>query len=164
MSNCTNMAFSFVGFAEWTCENHCSTSCVLLHWLTPLASLHVWFTLSSTLLLTLPKLFEAGLITRHLILLGNSCLWSLMVMNAFDLQESVPATYAFLKNSTSWWDHTSSTVRPSYLTSVPIAGNFWRETTSLVNRWHHHVSNLTSTSRVLTNLCVRVFKLEFLFD
>ena len=31
------------------------------------------------------KLFEAGLITRHLILLGNSCLWSLMVMNAFDL-------------------------------------------------------------------------------
>ena len=85
MSNCTNMAFSFVGFAEWTCENHCSTSCVLLHWLTPLASLHVWFTLSSILLLTLPKLFEAGLITRHLILLGNSCLWSLMVMNAFDL-------------------------------------------------------------------------------
>ena len=48
--------------------------------------------------------------------------------------ESVPATYAFPKNSTSWLDLTLSTGRPSCLTSAPTAGNFWRETTSLVKR------------------------------
>ena len=82
MSNCTNLPLLLVGLFACLSESQRRTSCVLFHWLTPAASLHAVLMLSRTLLLTLPRLLQAGLMTLHLMELGKSSLWSLIVKNA----------------------------------------------------------------------------------
>ena len=68
--------------------------------------------------------------------------------------KNVLAIYAFPRNSTSWLDPTLSIGRPSCSISALIAENFWRETTSLVNRWHH--LHVIDTWHQQTHVCLRI--------